>query len=159
MSATESHTETTNTTNEPNDNESIISGDIQTLRAIHQVRLITEKEEGTAIEAMANGVYGFTYSPQEQSPIFSKRMFQIFEVHKTLAGEIQIIGFISDTDAQNLADKKEEFVSIELYPEPYRDAHKAIGIPKSHILEHRGPTRENGNALKLKVEPFTSSVQ
>ncbi len=162
MAAPESHTQTA-TDKQPSEEtsqaDSVTLEDIQTLRALHQVRLIDEKEEGFPIDALANGVYGFTYSPQEQSPIFSNRMFQIFEVHKTLSGEVQIIGFISDDDAQKLAGKIEEIVSLELYPEPYKAAKQAIGIPKSHILEHRGPTRENGNALKLKVEPFSNSVQ
>ncbi len=136
-----------------------VAPEIQTLRALHQVKLVEETDEGGAAEELPNGVYGFTYSPQEQSPVFSKRMFQIFEVHKTLDGEVQIIGFISETDAQKLAAKTEEFISIHLYPEPYESAVKAIGIPKSQILEHRGPIRENGNPLKLKVEPFSSSVQ
>lgn len=142
-----------------NKSAALVPQEVETLRAIHQVKLIEPKDEGVAIETLPGGVFGFTYSPQEQSPLFSIKMFQIFEVHKTIAGEVQIIGFISAEEAQKLADPHEEFVSIQLYPEPYERAVKAIGIPKSHILEHRGPTRENGNALRLKVEPFANSVQ
>lgn len=132
---------------------------IDALRAINQVRLIDEKDEGTPIESLPNGTYGFTYSPQEQSPIFRAKMFQIFEVHKTLEGEAQIIGFVTEDDLKALGKSGNEFVSISLYPEPFQNAIKVIGLPKSHILEHRGPTRENGNALKLKVEPISNKIQ
>ncbi|MEW6129252.1 MAG: hypothetical protein AB1757_19585 [Acidobacteriota bacterium] len=133
--------------------------DILTIRALNQVRLIEEKDEGMPVNSLPNGTYGFTYSPQDQSPIFSKRLFQIFEVHKSVDGVAQIIGYVSQDDLKALGQTADEFVSISLYPEPHQSADRVVGIPKSHILEHRGPSRENGNALKLKVEPISNAIQ
>src|ERR1043166_940605 len=91
--------------------------EVQTLRAIHQVKLIDIADEGEPANRLPNGTYGFTNAPQDEAPIFCQKMFQIFEVHKTSEGEVLIIGFISETEAQQLATTKDEFVSIELRSE------------------------------------------
>ena len=42
------------------------------VRVVHQVRLVADAEEGTGINALPNGVYGFTYSPAlPNAPLFA----------------------------------------------------------------------------------------
>src|SRR6185436_6777088 len=45
--------------------------DQELLREAHQVRVVSEAEEGTGVNALPGGVYGFTYSPGLPSaPLF-----------------------------------------------------------------------------------------
>ena len=53
------------------------------LRGTNKVRLVTEAEEGTGVNALPVGVYGFTYSPGLSSaPLFAVRRYRSFEIHK-----------------------------------------------------------------------------
>ena len=114
--------------------------------------MISEAEEGTAVADVPNGIYGFTWAPQSEAPLFRKQGFQSFEIHKAANGEIDLIGFISEDDAKRMADSKEEFY-INLFPVAHESATKAICIARSQILQHRDPTRNAGNSIELKLEP------
>jgi len=39
------------------------TADQEALRKINQVRIVAGAEEGTGLNALPNGVYGYTYSP------------------------------------------------------------------------------------------------
>ena len=53
------------------------------LRKAHQVRLVTAAEEGTGVNALPGGVYGFTYSPGlDNAPLFAMRRYRSYETHK-----------------------------------------------------------------------------
>ena len=48
------------------------TADQEQLRAAHGVRLVTETEEGTGVDRLPGGVYGFTYSPGlPNAPLFA----------------------------------------------------------------------------------------
>src|SRR3954462_7667819 len=78
--------------------------DQQTLRVTHGVRLVSGSEEGTGVNALPGGVYGFTYSPAlPNAPLFAERRFRSYETHKLASGEIFVIGF-ADVDAAATLD-------------------------------------------------------
>src|SRR5690348_7930864 len=58
------------------------NAELDRLRAEHQVRLIDPNDEGMSFEKLPVGVYGFSYAPQQESPLFGNKMYQNFEVHK-----------------------------------------------------------------------------
>jgi len=63
-------------------------GDQVQLRAEHAVRLVTDAEEGTGVDALPGGVYGYTYSPGlRNAPLFATRRYRSYEVHKRVDGE------------------------------------------------------------------------
>ena len=84
--------------------------DQQALRETHHVRLVSSTEEGTGVNALPNGVYGFTYSPAlPNAPLFAERRFRSYETHKIAGGEIYVIGF---------ADVKgSEIYAVYVHPE------------------------------------------
>ena len=49
-------------------------------RAAHKVRLITSREEGRGFAKLPTGVYGFTYAPAPETPLFVKHSFGAYEV-------------------------------------------------------------------------------
>ena len=59
----------------------------EALRGANKVRLVTEAEEGTGVNALPAGVYGFTYSPGPASaPLFAVRRYRSFEIHADQIG-------------------------------------------------------------------------
>ena len=77
------------------------TGDQEALRLTHQVRIVTADEEGTGVNALPGGVYGFTYSPGlPSSPLFAVRRYRSYETHKLQSGEVYIIGFATADDAR-----------------------------------------------------------
>lgn len=131
---------------------------IEAMRALNQVQLVNETAEGAAAADLPKGTYGFTWAPQAEAPLFRKQGYQSFEIHKATDGEIYLIGFITAEDSNRLASSGEDFF-INLYPLPYEGATKAVSIAKSRILQHRDPTRDAGNAMKLRIEPVRNRVQ
>lgn len=141
-----------------NDYPDAAQNDVNALRAIHQVSLVPEKDEGTSAYKLPLGTYGFSWAPQAETPVFRKRGFQSFEVHHDAEGEVHIIGFVTADDAKALSNSNVS-VSVRLYPQPYEQASVAVSVQKTRISDHKGPERENGNPLKLKVEPSQATVQ
>ena len=53
------------------------------LRETHGVRVVADTEEGTGVDKLPGGVYGFTYSPGLlNAPLFAVRRYRSYEIHK-----------------------------------------------------------------------------
>ena len=77
------------------------TSDQEALRQTHQVRLVNANEEGSGVNALPGGVFGFTYSPGlPSSPLFAVRRYRSYETHKLPSGEIYIIGFATAESAR-----------------------------------------------------------
>ena len=122
----------------------------ETLRAVHQVRLVTTAEEGFGVDALPGGVYGFTYSPAlPNSPLFAVRRYRSYETHKLANGEIFVVGFTT-SDAAREVSSSEADVSLQLQPEPEAVSNTLVAIPYARISQHRRylgpqPTRFHGD--------------
>jgi hypothetical protein len=132
--------------------------DREALRAIHQVELVSEADEGSGVAHLPNGVYGYSCAPQLESPLFRKKIFLSFEVHKLLDGQVHIIGFVTEAEAAQLSNAYGQ-LDVNLYPEPWEESVKLVSIPLSRVLRHKGPSRQQGNALSLHLGPATETVQ
>lgn len=132
------------------------TNDIEALRAMNQVRLIEEKDEGSAVASLPNGVYGFSYSPQQETPLFRDEKYQCFEVHKLADGNAHLIGFVTEQDAGRLSANEE--AEVNLYPDLWNEAVKLVSIPFSRMKQIKGPTRHDGNSVSLRLDPATDSV-
>ena len=120
------------------------------LRNTHQVRIITDSEEGVATRYLSNGVYGFTYAPaQDGVPLFQKPATQSYEIHKLRDGSEHILCYVSDADQAKL-DSSTDVVEVTLYPEEYKEAVNLISVAVSKIASHRIATsRIDGNYLRI----------
>lgn len=63
----------------------------EAIRESHQVRLIDRADEGEAAHKLPNGIFGFTFAPLTETPVFAKHSHQSFEVHKLPDGELCLI--------------------------------------------------------------------
>src|SRR5258705_5772994 len=63
--------------------------DQEALRVTHGVRIVSAAEEGTGVNSLPGGVYGFTYSPAlPNAPLFAERRFRSYETHTVVSGEV-----------------------------------------------------------------------
>ena len=127
------------------------TADQEALRDAHMVRLVNSGEEGTGVNALANGRYGFTYSPGlPNAPLFSVRRYRTFEIHKLASGDIFIIGFVTPESAAALSSTLTD-VTIQLQPEPEGTAHVLAAIPYSRIRQHRQHAAPNQHGFPVTV--------
>ncbi|MBI4264221.1 MAG: hypothetical protein HY657_07585 [Acidobacteria bacterium] len=111
--------------------------DQEALRAAHAVRIVTAEEEGTGVDRLPVGVYGFTYSPGlPNAPLFAQRRYRSYEIHKLASGEVFIVGFTTRALACDLSTAQGE-LSLQVQPEPEREFDTLVTIPYSRIRQHR----------------------
>jgi hypothetical protein len=125
--------------------------DQETLRATHEVRIVSPDEEGTGVNALPGGVYGFTYSPGlPNAPLFAERRFRSYETHKLANGDVYIIGFADvETAAVLVTPKREQ--TIQVQPEPDEKANVLVKIPYARIRQHRQYAAPNQHGFTVTI--------
>ncbi len=123
------------------------------LRVEHALRLVTPQEEGLGVNAVPNGVYGFTYSPaMENSPLYAERRFRCYETHRWQDGTVHMLGFVSAEDAKKL-EHQTDAVEICVQPEPEEGAEHFVALPHARILHHRLVSVRTEHGVTMKVGP------
>jgi hypothetical protein len=126
------------------------STDQESLRAAHGVRLVTGAEEGTGVNALPEGTYGFTYSPAlPNAPLFAVRRYRCYETHKVAGGEIYVIGFATVEGAAQLAANAEATLTIQ--PEADGGSSVLVKVPYSRIRRHRQYAAPNEHGFQVTV--------
>ena len=130
------------------------TSDQEALRQTHQVRIVNDAEEGTGVNALPGGVYGFTYSPGLPSaPLFSVRRYRSYETHKMLSGEIYVIGFAVADVARALSTATAE-MTLQIHPQPEGQHDVLVTIPYSAIRRHRQYAAPNQDGFTVTVMPL-----
>ena len=130
----------------------------EAVRQQHQVRLVGAAEEGSGVNTLPGGVYGFTYSPAlPNAPLFATRRYRSYETHKTAAGEISIIGFATADDAGRLSSSIED-VTIRIHPQPEDGCETLVQIPYARIRHHRQYAAPNQDGFTVTVTPLLAHV-
>ena len=121
------------------------------LRSEHKLRALENHEEGTGITKLPAGVYGFTYAPATETPLFARKSYHSFEVHKIANGEAHIIAFVIATDAERISAHGDD-IDVTVYPDPYEEATTMVTIPFERVLSSLyKPIRYDGNAVPMKL--------
>jgi hypothetical protein len=129
------------------------SSDQEGLRLAHQVRLVDGPEEGTGVNALPGGVYGFTYSPGlPSSPLFAVRRFRTYEIHKLPSGDVYVIGFATADAARALSTTTEE-MTLQIHPQPEGKHDVLVTIPAANIRRHRQHAAPNQDGFTVTVMP------
>ncbi|MBI3684738.1 MAG: hypothetical protein HY235_30580 [Acidobacteria bacterium] len=127
--------------------------DREQLRAERKLRLVNPREEGSGVDFVPGGVYGFTYSPHtEGAPLFAAQGFQIFEIHKLADETVHLIGHMTEEDRAALESAASP-VELKLYPEPFGMAQRLVSVPRPRVAQMRPVSREQGNWLPITVLP------
>ena len=127
----------------------------ESLRQVHQVRLVTAAEEGEGVNKLPGGVYGFTYSPAlDNAPLFATRHYRSYETHKLANGEVLVVGFAPSEVAEQLATARDERTLV-IQPEPDEDASTLVTIPYSRMRQHRQYAAPNQHGFTVTLVPVS----
>jgi hypothetical protein len=136
------------------------TADQEALRLAHHVRLVTEAEEGSSVNALPGGTYGFTYSPGlPNAPLFHVRRYRSYELHKLPGGEVYIIGFATADAARALSVATGE-TTLQMHPQPEQGFDTLVTVPYSCIRHHRqyAAPNQDGFTVTVLVRPSSSST-
>jgi hypothetical protein len=107
------------------------------LRTEHGVRPVVDTEEGTGVNRLPVGVYGFTYSPGlPNAPLFAVKRYRSYEIHKLSTGEAFVIAFADPDTARQIASTAAD-VNVRVHPDATGAADVLVEIPYSRIRHHR----------------------
>jgi hypothetical protein len=124
---------------------------LESVRAANGVRLVTEEQEGTSFAKLPPGVYGYTNSPMlADAPLYTKRIFRSFEIHKAVGGEGQVIFYVTPAIAHEIGSGR-DFVECALYPEPHGEATEMVALPLRRVVGAKNPSRDEGNFIRAAV--------
>ena len=124
----------------------------ENLRDQHQVKPLKREEEGTAIGRLSGGVYGYTCAPGfDEVPVFSKKTYHSFEVHKAPDGTEYLLGYVTAEEAAGL-DTRNQGASIRLFPDAWESSTQMVSVPFADIVApKRLPPREDGNPFLFTI--------
>ena len=129
------------------------TADQEALRVAHQVRMVSEAEEGTGVNSLPGGIYGFTYSPGlPNAPLFAIRRYRTYEIHKLPGGDVFIIGFAKPDEARELSTTGQE-MTLQIHPQQEQDFETLVTIPYSRIRHHRQYAAPNQDGFSVTVVP------
>lgn len=124
----------------------------ESLRAAHGVRIVSREEEGTGVNSLPAGVYGFTYSPAlPNAPLFAVRRYRSYETHKLASGETFLIGFTTPALAARLAAGEDAELTLQIQPDADGESTVLVTIPCDRIRQHRGYSAPNERGFTLTV--------
>jgi len=127
--------------------------DQEPLRAAHQVTIVGEAQEGTPVNQLPGGVYGFTYSPGlPNAPLFATRRYRSYEIHKVASGETFVVAF-TDAGTARLLESASADAAIQVQPEPGGSATVLVKVPYSRIRQHRQYAAPNQDGFRVTVGP------
>ena len=123
------------------------------LREAHQVRLVSEAEEGTGVNALPGGVFGHTYSPGlTNAPLFAVRRYRTYETHRLPSGDVFVIGFAKAEVARELSTAVQD-MTLQIHPAPEAEYQTLVTIPYSRIHHHRQYAAPNQDGFTVTVRP------
>ena len=123
------------------------------LRERKGLALIAAEREGAPLATLPDNLFGFTFSPvNESTPLFAKRQFQCFEVHKLTAGVVHLLGFLTEKEASTFFQGKEA-MECHLYPEPLAESTRLVEVPLERIAKAKPVSRSSGNYMPITVDP------
>ena len=129
-----------------------IENQIQTFRARHELRPLASAEEGMPLGELPSKVFGYTYSPLNSStPLFARRTFQCFEVHKLDEERANVVCFVTRQEADAIQSGG-EIVELKLYPEPAGDSTALVEVNVARIAKAKMPSRSNGNYMPVHLD-------
>lgn len=127
------------------------TADQDSLRLAHQVRVVNDAEEGTGVNALAGGVFGYSYSPGlPNAPLFAVRRYRSYEIHKLPSGEVYVIGFAKAAEAHSVSTAEGE-VTLQIHPQAEGEYDTLVTIPYSRIRQHRQYAAPNQDGFTVTV--------
>jgi hypothetical protein len=126
------------------------------LRTAHNVRPVMGTEEGTGVNRLPGGVYGFTYSPGlPNAPLFAVRRYRSYEIHKLSTGDAFVIAFADAETARQIASAVSD-VNVRVHSGAADAAAVLVKIPYARIRHHRQYAAPNQDGFVVTVSQVQS---
>ena len=75
----------------------------EALRASRGLRVVSAAEEGSGVNVLPGGVFGYTYSPGLlNAPLFAVKRYRNYETQKLADGTVLLVGFADPATAEAL---------------------------------------------------------
>jgi len=127
--------------------------ELQALRQTNALSLITPDQEGIGLAGLPNGIYGYTYSPAGgETPLFSQKTFQAFEIHKLHDGDVRVLGYVT-ADEHAQIEGSHDALEFNLYPAPHGESSRIIAVSLSRVVKAKAPSRSDGNYIRMDINP------
>ena len=105
--------------------------DVLALRREHQLRALTQLEDGLKIQDAPNGVYGFSMCSVESLSAKRGKTLSL-EIHKHHDGIVYYVGYASDEDVGKYLARPKNF-HILTFPHPWEKASSLYEIPVDFV--------------------------
>ena len=126
------------------------------LRTAHSVRPVMDTEEGTGVNRLPGGVYGFTYSPGlPNAPLFAVRRYRSYEIHKLSTGDAFVIAFADADTARQIASAVSD-VNVRVHSDATDAAAVLVKIPYARIRHHRQYAAPNQDGFTVTISQVQS---
>lgn len=121
------------------------------LRTAHSVRPVMSTEEGTGVNRLPGGVYGFTYSPGlPNAPLFAVKRYRSYEIHKLSTGDAFVIAFADAETARQIASAVSD-VNVRVRSDATDGAAVLVKIPYARIRHHRQYAAPNQDGFMVTI--------
>ena len=130
------------------------TAELEQLRSERSLRALTADEEGTDIYRLPDGVFGFTYAPGlKEVPVFSKRHYGGFEVHRQPGGKIHLVGFVTVDEKAAISSSKRA-VQVVIFPASWEQSTELVSVVDARLQPaKKAVAREDGNPFRTLVFP------
>lgn len=123
----------------------------EAVRTQHNLSLITRADEGLGWRRIANGVYGFTYTPASaDGGLFAKQSLLAYEMHKRPDGSLWILAYGTAEEAEKLT--RSGSPELHVYPEPVEASTTLLQIPHARVGTSKELDRDNKNKLRVTLK-------
>ncbi|MCX6593830.1 MAG: hypothetical protein NTZ56_20130 [Acidobacteria bacterium] len=128
--------------------------DPQAIRTKNGLSPVPAASEGLSRNRVPNGTFGFTSAPGEpDGGLYSKQIFQSFEIHKLADGSIQILGYVTAQEAEMFHGGLQT-LDVHMYPAVREAADTLISLPWARIRRSLPVSRIDGNYLPVTIAPL-----
>jgi len=123
--------------------------EVLALRKAHQLRTLTEREDGTKIQDLPNGIYGFAMCNVESLSAKRGNTFAL-EIHKHDDGIVYYVGYASDEDIGKYLALQKNF-HIITFPHSSEKATSLFEIPVEFVSKCEARSFKDGYLFDLFV--------
>ena len=123
--------------------------EVLTLRQEHQLRPLTEREAGTKIQNLPNGIYGFSMCSVVVLSAKRGNTFSL-EIHKHDDGIVYYVGYASDEHIEEYLTQQKNF-HILTYPHAGEEASSLFEIPVEFVSKCEERPLRDGYLFDLFV--------
>jgi len=130
--------------------QTVLDAALEGLRQKHNLRPLTELEDGTKRQDLPNGIYGF--SKCDVPTLSAKRdTTSSLEIHKKRDGIVYYVGYASSEDIAKYFTRQTHF-HIRMYSRAYETATSLLEIPIAFVSKCETHPFRDGYLFDLFVE-------